>query len=255
MTSEIRVQCRDSIRIPLLREILDRRVRLLLRVGNAAPEDYASAVHQEGSRMRVIGKFNVSESPTGDVLTVRPVAAEEPLVLQFAYDDGAVPPDRKLLLVRAVGKQTAGEWELNGLASAELLPVDGNFLLQVRTRSRETAAQETVPPDTDGSNPSASEPAPQSEAEKRRILAEEMQKDHTAARDSLEDIKARVEADEAVLAYYRDKDVKPTETLLQEIHARIEEAETQIRLLIEAREKKAAAIEGEIKRQRREGHG
>ena len=51
------------------------------------------------------------------------------------------------------------------------------------------------------------------------------------------------------------EDVKPTETLLQEIHARIEEAETQIRLLIEAREKKAAAIEGEIKRQRREGHG
>ena len=63
----------------------------------------------------------------------------------------------------------------------------------------------------------------------------------------LEEIKGRMEADSDIIEYYKDRDIIPVETLLQEARLKLEEAETQIGMFIRAKQKKTMEIEGEVK--------
>ena len=309
---------------------------LSVRLDGGRAEDYASSLHREGSRVKVYGKFNLSENPTGDVLTVRPVAAGSRLQIDIKHRRKC--SGRILRLVRAANKTVEKEWSLDDIEQLSLLPSGDGFTLRLTCRERfssevassggaslDGASSEVASLDgassggassrgasldgtsledgfmefgsldddflgaapiatTSTENPSSQnismqnisvenvsganvsviknsadknsgEAVPQerplqSEAEKRLIIAAETENDQSAYQAELEEMAACVEADAEVLAYYRDKDVRPTEELLQEIREKIAQTETQIRLLIEARQRKTAAIEAEIKNQK-----
>jgi hypothetical protein len=75
----------------------------------------------------------------------------------------------------------------------------------------------------------------------------EYKKDYASFELELADIKSRIEADAMVIEHYKEYDIIPIETILQEIKLKFEEAEKQIRFFIEARQRKTMEIEGEIK--------
>lgn len=309
MISEMTVYCRDSLKMNVLREVLAGEMTLTFRMDGERAEDYASSLHREDSRMRVYGKFNLSEDPTGQVLTVRPVAAQAGLRIDIAC--GTECAGKTLTLVRGATKTVEQTWDLGGLQRIALLPSGDGFTLRLTCRdistaadssaanpttadssetassaANPTAADSSETPSTNASSagtdfrglispeddfweadfpraestptPAASvspqEQPPQSEEEKRRVIAAETEKDQTVSQAELEELAACVEADEEVLAYYRDKDIRPTEDLLRDIRERIAQAETQIRLLIEAKQRKTAAIEAEIKHQKSGSH-
>ena len=341
MISEIKMQCRDMLKMDWLRDVMAGDVALSVRLDGGRAEDYASSLHREGSRVKVYGKFNLSENPTGDVLTVRPVAAGSRLQIDIKHRRKC--SGRILRLVRAANKTVEKEWSLDDIEQLSLLPSGDGFTLRLTCRERfssevassggasldgvssggaslDGASSEVASLDgassggassrgasldgtsledgfmefgsldddflgaapiatTSTENPSSQnismqnisvenvsviknsadknsgEAVPQerplqSEAEKRLIIAAETEKDQSAYQAELEEMAACVEADAEVLAYYRDKDVRPTEEMLQEIREKIAQTETQIRLLIEARQRKTAAIEAEIKNQK-----
>lgn len=75
----------------------------------------------------------------------------------------------------------------------------------------------------------------------------EYRKDYDALSVELEEIKGRMEADSDIIEYYKDRDIIPVETLLQEARLKLEEAETQIAMFIRAKQQKTMEIEGEVK--------
>ena len=79
-----------------------------------------------------------------------------------------------------------------------------------------------------------------------RIEAE-YKKDYASFEQDLEDYKSRMEADASIIEHYKDKDVLPIEIIFREVQLKLEEAEEQIRLFIEAKQRKTMEIESEIK--------
>lgn len=75
----------------------------------------------------------------------------------------------------------------------------------------------------------------------------EYQKDYASFEQELEDYKSRLDADASIIEHYKDQDVKTIEVVFQEIRFKLEEAEEQIRLFIEAKQRKTMEIENEIK--------
>lgn len=75
----------------------------------------------------------------------------------------------------------------------------------------------------------------------------EYRKDYDALSVELEEIKGRMEADSDIIEYYKDRDIIPVETLLQEARLKLEEAETQIDMFIRAKQQKTMEIESEVK--------
>lgn len=75
----------------------------------------------------------------------------------------------------------------------------------------------------------------------------EYRKDYDALSVELEEIKGRMEADSGIIEYYKDRDIIPVETLLQEARLKLEEAETQIGMFIRAKQQKTMEIESEVK--------
>lgn len=79
-----------------------------------------------------------------------------------------------------------------------------------------------------------------------RIEAE-YKKDYASFEKELEDYKSRMDADASIIEHYKDQDVMPIEIILKEVSLKLEEAEEQIRLFIEAKQRKTMEIENEIK--------
>lgn len=75
----------------------------------------------------------------------------------------------------------------------------------------------------------------------------EYRKDYDALSVELEEIKGRMEADSGIIEYYKDRDIIPVETLLQEAGLKLEEAENQISMFIRAKQQKTMEIESEVK--------
>ncbi len=78
-------------------------------------------------------------------------------------------------------------------------------------------------------------------------IEEECRKDYSDAQTEVQEYQNRLEIDKRILEYYQDKDFKPIEEILKEIGEKLNEAEKQIALFIEAKQKKTMEIEGEIK--------
>ncbi|MDO4719542.1 MAG: hypothetical protein Q4A78_02660 [Peptostreptococcaceae bacterium] len=84
------------------------------------------------------------------------------------------------------------------------------------------------------------EPKPEYREEKRK-------QEYALLEREMEEMRSRMKADEEVLEYYKEKETAAIERLLGEIRLRLDEAEKQIRLLIEARQQKTMQVEEEIK--------
>lgn len=75
----------------------------------------------------------------------------------------------------------------------------------------------------------------------------EYDKDYAAYSDEIEEIKRNYDVDVEILKYYEDKDVTPIEELIDRAKKDIEQIEEQIRVFVEAKARKTAEIEAELK--------
>ena len=352
MTSEIEVFVKDSLKINMLQELLSNSVTLEFQLNNSPSQNYSTQIHQNGRRVQVFGKFNISEDPAGEFLTIRPVMIDATLKIIPIISSGI--NHKKISVVRSTTKQVEREFDLTSdVTSIELVPVDKQKYLMkivyngigpasVQGTQPERRVEPLVPLTTSSGfeqapveavresgdsrfdsfsfNPStpvdsdprfssfesgrtvisntshagegdhaslgvfsqqaqssptpvaANTPTVDSElsrveneitiieekqgelAQKRKSAIDhlerieaEYKKDYAALEAELADIQSRMEADESIIEFYKDRDITPVEVLLQEAKLKLEEAELQIKLFIEAKQKKTSDIEGEIK--------
>lgn len=132
MTSEVQVNSKDKIRLNILHEVLSGAVSLGLQFANGSLEDYASSIHEDGKRMFVRGKFNISEAPNnGDTLTIRPIMIESPL--KIMVESNIAMAGKKLCVISNSTKDVLQEYKLSkGETTVELIPQNNQcYLLRV----------------------------------------------------------------------------------------------------------------------------
>ena len=370
MTSEIQVYSKDSLKLNILNDVLSGMVKLSFQLNNGNSEDYASSIHKEGKRVQVYGKFNISESPTGDILTIRPIMIECPLKISFQTNVSF--SGKKISLIRSTTKTIEQEFEISSETSCiELIPQGKkNYIMNIKSRSGIPVAPiNSVPPApkrkpkthikpeeksntvlhqksfSNGIEPivlpqddkpmksddrfqefdleigssaiddrfasfdlnndtvvssgvsskngfpdvlqeeiseedkysnatnydSTSEMSnhdlgrieqeitvierqqdklttkKQKAIEHLEKIEAEYKKDYESFEKELDEVKSRMKADASIIEHYKDQDVMPIEIIFQEVRLKLEEAEEQIRLFIEAKQRKTMEIEREIK--------
>lgn len=250
MTSETQVSVNDRIRLNLLKEVLEGTVILSLQFGTEPAQDYAKDIHEEGRRVYVCGRFNISEDAGGEHLTIRPVSAGMPLVISLTARGELT--DKKISLINGRSKEIEKEFAVTQeTQSVGLLPQDGQgFTLRITSDGELQEIQREI---------SAVEAQRDQLAQKKRnarqhleTIQSEFQKDQAAYQGELDELKAQTDVDEAILKHYADRGITPTQTLLDEARAKLDEAEAQIRLFIEAKQRKTMEIENEIKSNKRQ---
>ena len=92
MTSETELFGKDSIKLNILKELTEGEINISLSLGGGVYQDYLSQIHREGSRMQVLGKFNLSESTRNTVL-IRVQEYEEMMI-----QGGIVTEENQLLM-------------------------------------------------------------------------------------------------------------------------------------------------------------
>lgn len=353
MTSEIQVFSKDLIKLNILQEVLSGMVKLSFQLNNGTSDDFATSIHKDGKRVLIYDKFNISEDPTGEVLTIRPIMIDSALKIMFHAS--AVFSGKKASVIRGTTKVVEKEYEINNeTAYIEFVPqgkqsylmkvvngtsaapnVNDTANLQQKPRGdipRPTSEIEEVimpsnkpsgiderfqgfelnadfnhtderfdtlddgavySPQVDNDKMFAEQtevteaissiPAShnreqlttgiddedlrrieqdisaierqqgqlsrkkQSAIEHLEKIESEYQKDYLSLEKELDEIKSRMEADSSVIEHYKDHDVTPIEIIFQEMKLKLDEAEQQIRLFIEAKQKKTMEIENEIK--------
>ena len=374
MTSEVQIFNKDKIRMNILQDVLGGMIGLGFQLDNGQLRDYASGIHEDGKRVYVLGKFNVSEDATdGDTITIRPIMVDTPLKIVFSPN--ANFSGKKVSVVRSATKSVEQEYEISSQTSSiELIPQGKQSYLMKVTNDGGVAAKpvQSIPQQKPkpSSKPSSipkpervkpSEPAGsfeevtipqtgsgpiddrfegfsmgpsfggsdsrfdsfdvgpspviastvqqqdirldeeiesrtyvndnrqpakpavnnqyQDDTDLQRIEQEisvieqqqgqlsrkkqsaidhlekieaEYKKDYASLEKELEDIKAQMDADASIIEHYKDQDVMPIEIIFQEIRMKLEEAESQIRFFIEAKQRKTMEIENEIKSNKRQ---
>ena len=369
MNSEIVIAIKDSVKLNILQEVLSNNISLSFQLNNGNDENYSSQIHNEKSRVKVYGKYNISEDPTGEFLTIRPVAPDCKMTIKASVPVGV--NGKKISIVRSSTREIEKEFAITpDVSSIEFIPCGkqgytlrvvygdsyiNQTVLEDANSSSNTQADNTSSHFTDFAvipeNPSKEEnrfsdysftpqnsgsgddrfdttpiqqfgvsddrfagfdigndsvisttrtepvnDVPQQPAvamesneiesptrtgvrertdpELERIEKEisvverdqsklsqkkqsaiehlekieaEYKKDYASLEQELEEIKSRMDADASIIEHYKDKDVMPIEILFQEVNLKLEEAESQIRLFIEAKQRKTMEIEGEIK--------
>jgi len=82
---------------------------------------------------------------------------------------------------------------------------------------------------------------------KLEVLKAEYEKDYETFKDEAEEMRKAYGVDEEILALYLDKDFTPIEELIAKVKADMEQVEEQIRVFIDAKARKTAEIENELK--------
>lgn len=274
MHSDMVISGKDSLKLNILQEVISGQIELKLKLDTNAAQDYAVDIRREGSRMCVYGGFNLSEDSAGGILTIRP--AVEGHSLKIAFRHTAPTANGKVSVFRRATKRVEQEYDItDSLSCVELIPrEDGQYALQVSyagcaaTNVQNTSSPPVQPAAADGELArlesdmevqlqgqddweQRQQNALDYRAKLERIEAE-YQKDYSALTDDIEEMKSRMKADAAVVEYYKDRDITPIETLFDEINAKLDEAEVQIRLFIEAKQRKTMEIESAIKSDKRQ---
>ena len=222
MIFESEIFVRDTIRLNILKELKEKTISLAVQMNDGNVEDYLDQIHNDNSRVKVYGNFNISESVDGDILTIRPISVGNSLkcVMTFSGDVS----EKTVSLIRNADKKEENAYKIDkSLQKFELIPSDDKYMIRF-------AYSEEI-----------------KKKKKTDKIQEEYKKDYSSAKDEIESLKQQVEIDKSVLEYYRDKEVKPIEDIIREIVEKIDEAEKQIALFITAKQKKTMEIEGEIK--------
>ena len=132
MTSETELFGKDSIKLNILKELTEGEINISLSLGGGVYQDYLSQIHREGSRMQVLGKFNLSESPSGDLLTIRPIEVSDVLKVTFGFSGNPFSGEKKLTVFRSKTKTVERQYDINEmLSSVEFIP-QGNVSYLLR---------------------------------------------------------------------------------------------------------------------------
>ncbi len=132
MTSEIELFGKDSVKLNILKELHSGDINISLSMNGGVYQDYLSQIHREGSRMQVLGKFNLSEDPSGDVLTIRPIAVSGLLRVTFGFSGNAFENEKKLSIYRSATKSVERTYDIGEmLSSVEFIP-QGNVKYLLR---------------------------------------------------------------------------------------------------------------------------
>ena len=201
----------DSIKLNFLRDILDGKIELAFQLDGAQSEDYAGSVRSEqsGGRLKVYGNFNISEDPSGEVLSVRVVMIEKSLKIKFSFGTHENFSGKKISVFRKATKSIEKEYGITNLTKQiELVPNSQGYLIKISAEPE---------------NP-------------------------LSLQNELNEIKSQAEADETVIKYYDDNNnTQKIREILNDIKTKLSDAENQLRTLIEAKENKTMQIESEIK--------
>lgn len=157
MTSEIELFGKDSVKLNILKELHSGDVNISVSLNGGVYQDYLSQIHREGSRMQVLGKFNLSEDPSGDVLTIRPIAVSGMLKVTFGFSGIAFENEKKLSIYRSATKSVERTYDIGEmLSSVEFIP-QGNvkYLLRLTYGEQESEESSDIPVPADVSDASA----------------------------------------------------------------------------------------------------
>ena len=259
MIFETELFVRDTIRINVLKELMAGSVTFAVQLNDGEIENYATQIHSDMGRVKVYGNFNMAESVDGEVLTIRPISVDRVLKAVPAMSGGI--SGKEIALVRSATKKVENTYPFDEtFMGLELLPSENKYILRLEyaesvqeempvVQEETSVIQEETPVIQEETSvireeTSVVQEIPAVKDEKIQKIEEELQKDYSKAEVQLEECKKQLEIDERVLEYYRDKDVKPVEEIFKEIHQKLDEAEKQIALFIQAQQKKTMEIEG-----------
>lgn len=129
MTSEVQVFAKDKIKLNILQDVLDGLVNIGLQLDNDLMQDYTTQIHNDGKRVHVFGKFNISEDANDrDTVTIRPIMIDVPLKITFRAN--ADFSGKKASVVRNSTKMVEQEFEISSETTAiELIPQGKQFYL------------------------------------------------------------------------------------------------------------------------------
>ena len=123
MTSDIELFGKDSVKLNILKEIISGEINISVSLDGGVYQDYLSQIHREGSRMQVLGKFNLSEDPSGEVLTIRPIAVSGMLKVTFGFSGNPFETEKKLSVYRSATKSVELQYDVSEmLTSVEFIP-------------------------------------------------------------------------------------------------------------------------------------
>ncbi len=222
MTFESEIFVRDTIKLNILKELKEKTISLAVQMNDGNVQDYLTQIHNDNSRVKVYGNFNISESVDGDVLTIRPISVDRSLkcIMNFSGDVS----EKSVSVIRSADKKEENSYKIDkSFQKLELVPSGDKYILHL-AYSEEIQMKEKI-----------------------GKIEEEYKKDYVSARNETESLKQQLEIDKSILEYYKDKDIKPIEDIIKEITEKLDEAEKQISLFITAKQKKTMEIEGEIK--------
>lgn len=132
MTSEIELFGKDSIKLNILKELISGDINISLSLGGGVYQDYISQIHREGSQLQVLGKFNLSEDPSGTVLIIRPIAVSGTLKVTFGFSGHAFENEKTLSVYRRATKSVERTYDIGQtLSSVEFIP-QGNVKYLLR---------------------------------------------------------------------------------------------------------------------------
>lgn len=283
MIFEAELLARDTIKINVLKELMAGTVTLAVQLNDGPIENYATQIHNDMGRVRVYGNFNMSESVDGEILTIRPISVDRVLRAVSAMSDGIAGKEISLVRSATKKVENTYPFDA-AFMGMELVPSENKYILRLEyadsaSQEEVPAIQEEIPavqeethviqeeiPAVQEEVPAIQEEIPvvreevsviqeetpavqeempvSSEEDKLQKIEEELQKDYAPAETQLEECKKRLEIDSRILEYYKDKDFKPVEEVLKEITAKLDEAEKQIALFIQAKQQKTMEIEG-----------
>ena len=138
MTSEAELFGKDSVKLNILKELLSGDINISLSLDGSAYKDYISQIHRNGSRMQILGKFNISEDPSGEILTFRPIMVSGILKITFGFSGNAFENEKKLSIFRSSTKTIESKFDIkDNLISVEFIP-QGNIKYILRLTYRES---------------------------------------------------------------------------------------------------------------------
>ena len=278
MIFETELFVRDTLRINILKELMAGSATLAVQLNEGEIENYATQIHSDTGRVKVYGNFNMSESIDGEVLTIRPISVDRVMKAVPALSGGI--SGKEIAIVRSSTKQVENTYPFDEtFMGLELVPSENKYILKLEyadtVQSEQPVIQEEIPviqeeyilkleyaDNAQTEQPVIQEEKPVIQEEKRVIqeeqpvvqnpvkdekiqkIEEELKKDYKQAEVQLEECKTQLEIDKRVLEYYQNKDVKPVEEIFKEIQQKLDEAEKQIALFIQAQQKKTMEIEG-----------
>ena len=236
MTSEAELFGKDSVKLNILKELLSGDINISLSLDGSAYKDYISQIHRNGSRMQILGKFNISEDPSGEILTFRPIMVSGILKITFGFSGNAFENEKKLSIFRSSTKTIESKFDIkDNLISVEFIP-QGNikYILRLTYRESEQNTGSAQPSDSHDNLRLHQNPPTQHSS----FVQSLDDFDEPAASSEAQPERASVHQSTPVIAHNSSASRVESDSELDEIQNKIRASEDKLKRL---RERKASA--------------